>query len=333
MKRYTHLTRDQRYQIANGLRQGYSQQIIADIVGVNKSTISREIRRNGASRGRVRRRPVRAGDYRPIGAHKQAMARRASKARVRIGGADWRLIEWLLQEKWSPEQISLWLGENGRVSVSHEWIYRYIRKDKYHGGGLYKHLRCRKRWKKRYGSKARRGSIPNRVSIEQRPAVVGQRVRIGDWELDTMYGKNNTATMLTMVERATRFVYIDILPNRTAPVVSAALVRNLAAIKHRVHTLTADNGSEFAGHEAVSSALQADFYFAHPYASWERGTNENTNGLIRQYFPRSYDFATIKTSQLKRVVNQINNRPRKCLGMKTPNQALFGINPLVALRG
>ena len=181
--------RDQRYQIANGLRQGYSQQIIADIVGVNKSTISREIRRNGASRGRVRRRPVRAGDYRPIGAHKQAMARRASKARVRIGGADWRLIEWLLQEKWSPEQISLWLGENGRVSVSHEWIYRYIRKDKYHGGCLYKHLRCRKRWKKRYGSKARRGSIPNRVSIEQRPAVVGQRVRIGDWELDTVYGK------------------------------------------------------------------------------------------------------------------------------------------------
>ena len=219
------------------------------------------------------------------------------------------------------------------MAVSHEWIYRYIRNDKYHGGFLYQHLRCRKGWKKRYGSKVRPGSIPNRVSIEQRPALVEQRDRIGDWELDTVYGKNNTAVMLTMVERATRFVYIDILPNRKAPVVSAALIRNLAAIKHRVHTLTADNGSEFAGHEAVRDALQADFYFAHPYASWERGTNENTNGLIRQYFPKSYDLSTITTSQLAHVVDQINNRPRKCLGMKTPNQALFGIDPPVALRG
>ena len=118
-----------------------------------------------------------------------------------------------------------------------------------------------------------------------------------------------------------------------AAVVSAALVRNLATLKDRVHTLTADNGSEFAGHEVVSNALQASFYFAHPYASWERGTNENTNGLIRQYFPKSYDFATIRTSQLAQVVNQINNRPHKCLGMKTPNQVLFGINPPVALQG
>ena len=147
-----------------------------------------------------------------------------------------------------------------------------------------------------------------------------------------MYGENNTAVMLTMVERATRFVYIDIMPHRKAPGVSAALIRNLAALKDRVHTLTADNGIEFAAHEAVSETLQADFYFAHPYASWERGTNENTNGLRRQYFPKSYALSTITTSQLAHVVNQINNRPRKCLGMKTPNQALFGIDPPVALK-
>ena len=140
-----------------------------------------------------------------------------------------------MHEKWSPEQISLWLGKAGWLAVSHEWIYRYIRNDKHHGGLLYKHLRCRKKGKKRYGSKARPGSIPNRVSIEQRPALVEKRDRIGDWELDTVHGKNHTAVMLTMVERATRFVYIDILPNRKAPVVGAALIRNLAAIKHRVH--------------------------------------------------------------------------------------------------
>ncbi len=208
-----------------------------------------------------------AGAYRPAGAHKQALARRVGKSRAHIGREDWQLIEWLLHEKWSPEQLSLWLGKAGKMAVSHAWIYRYIRNDKYHGGLLYKHLRCRKKWKKRYGSKARPGSIPNRVSIEQRPALVEQRVRIGGWELDTVYGKNNTAVMLTMVERATRFVYIDILPNRKAPGVSEARIRNLAAIKDRVHTLPADNGTEFAAHEAVRDALQADFYFAHPYAS------------------------------------------------------------------
>ncbi len=230
----------------------------------------------------------------------------------------------------SMGKVSLKLATfSGERSVSHEWIYRHIRNDKYHGGCLYKQLRCRKKWKQRYGSKVRRGSIPNRVSIEQRPALVEQRARIGDWELDTVYGKNNTAVMLTMVERATRFVYIDILPNRKSPAVSEALIRNLTAVKDRVHTLTSDNGTEFAAHEAVSDALQADFYFAHPCASWERGTNENTNGLIRQYFPKSYDLSTIRILQLAHGVNQINNRPRKCLGMKTPNQALFGIPPLL----
>ncbi len=235
MKRYTHLTSERRYQISNGLKEGYSQQAIADIIGVNQSTLSREIRRNGPNRGRVRRRTAGAGAYRPAGAHKQALARRAGKSRASISRQDWQLIERLLHEKWSPQQISLWLGKAGWLAVSHEWIYRYIRNDKHHGGLLYQHLRCQKKGKKRYGSKARPGSIPNRVSIEQRPMLVEQTARIGDWELDTVYGKNNTAVMLTMVERATRFVYIDILPNRKAPVVGAALIRNLATIKHRVH--------------------------------------------------------------------------------------------------
>ena len=148
-----------------------------------------------------------------------------------------------------------------------------------------------------------------------------------------MSGKNNTASMSTMVERVLRYVRIDILASRTARIIGAALVRNLAPIKNPVLTLTADNGTEFADHQTVAGALGADFYFTHPYASWERGTNENTNGLIRQYFPKGCDFATITTSQLARAVHQLNNRPRKYPGMKTPNQALSDIAPLVALRG
>ena len=230
------------------------------------------------------------------------MARRAGKSGVGIGRENWQLIEWLLHGKWSPERISLWLGKTGRLAVSHEWIHRCIRNDKHHGGFPHKHLRCRKRWGKRHGGKVRRGSSPNRMSIEQRPALVEQTARIGDWELDTVHGENNTAVMLTMAEHTTRFAHIDVPPNRKAPVVSAALVGNLAAIKHRARTLTADNGSEFAGHEAVRDALQADFHFAHPYASWERGANENANGLIRRYFPKSHDLSTIRTSQLAHVV-------------------------------
>ena len=161
MKGYTHLASAQRYQISNGLKQGYSQQTIAAIVGVNKSTLSRELRRNGPNRGRVKRRTAGAGAYRPAGAHKQALARRVGKARARIARQDGQLIERLLHE-----QISLWLGNTGMLAVSHEWIYSYIRTDKDHGGLLYQHLRCRKGWKKRYGSQARQGSMPNRVSIE-----------------------------------------------------------------------------------------------------------------------------------------------------------------------
>ena len=163
--------------------------------------------------------------------------------------------------------------------------------------------------------------------------MVEQRARLGDWEWDTVYGKNNTAVMLTRVDRASRFVCIDILPNRTACVVGQSLVRNLASIKDRVLTLTSDKGSEFTDHEAVAGVLKSDFYFAHPCAPWERGTHENTHGLIRQSFPKTYDLATIKTSQLARVMQQLNNRPRKCLNMKTPNQVLFGIPPSVALQG
>ena len=334
MRSYTHLTQEQRYQIHLGLQVGCTLQEIADAVGVNKSTVSREVRRNSgvpASKSRRSTIAAHAESYEPETAHEQARRRRQAQSRRRLTRDDWQMIEQLLARKWSPEQISLWLRKERLLAVSHEWIYRHIAWDRYHGGELYQHLRCRKQRRKRYASGAQWDRIPNRVSIEQRPAVVDERGRTGDWEIDTVYGKNNTAVMVTMVERVSRYVVVDIVPNRTASVVGASLIQNLAPFKDQTLTLTADNGGEFAQHEAVAKALDADFYFSHPYASWERGTNENTNGLLRQYFPKNRDLATVTPSELSRAVNQLNNRPRKCLDMKTPNEVLFGIEPYVAL--
>ena len=326
MKHYSHLTSEQREYIANGLQRGHTQQAIAEVIGVSKSTVCREIKRNCLR-----------GAYNPKTAQRKAKERRKGKSKPRFDSQDWELVERLLRERWSPEQISGRLALMGELSISHERIYQYVKEDRYCGGDLYRYLRCQKIRRKGYGRQDARGRIPNRVSIDQRPAIVDKRERIGDWELDTMYGKNFcsdahcTAVIVTIVERMSRYLCIDIMPNRTAKVTSEILIRNLSPLK--VLTLTSDNGSEFSDHQTVAKALGADFYFARPHASWQRGTSENTNGLIRQYFTRKHDFSTITTSQLRYVVHQLNNRPRKCLGMKTPYEVLFGVDPRVALTG
>jgi len=322
MRVYTQLTQEQRYQIYALMKAEHKQAEIAAIVGVDKSTISREVRRNRGLRG-----------YRPQQAHQFALHRRQVKAQPRISPEHWRLIERLLREDWSPEQISLWLAEEGHLAVSHEWIYQHILQDKAQGGDLYRHLRCQKARKKRYGSYDRRGQLPNRVSIEQRPAIVERRTRLGDWELDTVIGKGRRQALVSLTERKSRLALFAKVPNKGAEDVKRAVLRLLAPLSDQVHTLTSDNGKEFAQHEAIADALDADFYFAHPYASWERGLNENTNGLIRQYFPKGCDFTTITQSDIQKAMDKLNNRPRKCLGMKTPNQVFFGINPPVALVG
>jgi IS30 family transposase len=302
------------------MKAGYNQTQIAEYIGVHKATISRELSRNRGMRG-----------YRPQQAEQFALERRQDKVQPRIHSSDWAAVETLLEEQWSPEQISGWLLEEDDIEISHEWIYLYVYKDKAAGGDLYRHLRCQRQRKKRYGTYSTRGLIPGRISIDERPAIVDSRQRLGDWELDTIIGKAHKQAIVSLTERKSKLTLIAKVTHKTADLVGQAIVRLLKPLQTSVHTLTSDNGKEFAQHEAIADALNADFYFAHPYASWERGLNENTNGLIRQYFPKSCDFTKVTDKAIQQVMEKLNNRPRKTLGFKTPNQIFFGINPPVAL--
>jgi IS30 family transposase len=318
---YKQLTREQRYQIYALMKAGLFQTEIAKVIGVHKSTISREMHRNRGGRG-----------YRPKQAQRLAEIRREEATQPRISSDTWVLVKRLLHEDWSPEQVSGWLLSERQITVSHEWIYQFVLKNKRHGGDLYQHLRCKKQRRKRYGSTNYRGRIPDRISIDQRPAVVDTRSRVGDWELDTIIGKGHKQAIVSLTERKSRLTLFAKVKRKSAELVSRSIQRLLEPISSKVFTLTSDNGKEFARHQEISTALNADFYFAHPYSSWERGLNENTNGLIRQYFPKKHDFTTITEKAISMVMNKLNNRPRKCLGFKTPNQVFFSIKPKVALQ-
>lgn len=320
MSTYKQLTLEQRYGIYMLLKTGHCQSEIAQPIGVHKSTISRELRRNYGGRG-----------YRFKQAHRLALNRRSCKTQPRIDAGTWAFIETLIRKDWSPEQISGWMKKEMSYSVSHERIYQYILQDKQKGGNLYLHLRCRKKRKKRYGSNDRRGQIKNRISIEERPAIVEERSRRGDWEMDTIVGKGRKQAIVSITERKSRLALIQKVERKTKEQVASAVTELLGPIKENVHTLTSDNGKEFAEHETIADSLKAGFYFTHPYAAWERGLNENTNGLIRQYFPKNKDFTTITEEEINLVMSRLNNRPRKCLGFKTPNQVFFGVESSVAL--
>ena len=320
MKHYTQLTREERYQISALKTAGQSKAQIAKVLGRHKSTIGREMARNRGLRG-----------YRPKQADSLAVKRRQEKVSCRISHESWMRVEQLTREYWSPEQVSLWLRQEESLHVSPEWIYQYILRDKRTGGDLYQYLRCQKQRKKRYGAPDRRGQLKGRVSIDERPEVVNERSRIGDWEADTVIGKQGSAVLVTLVERKTRWSMIGKAPDRTAKKVRTVIVKRLLPLASQVKTLTYDNGKEFALHQEIDKDLQSNGYFAHPYHSWERGLNENTNGLIRQFFPKGKDLSDVTDEEIQRVMDKLNNRPRKCLGFKTPNQVLFGINPPVAL--
>ena len=302
---YTQLTREERYQIYALKLAGQTQTQIANVLKRSPSTISRELIRNRGRRG-----------YRPKQAQTLSIERRAMNAR-QTDETVWQFAQDRLKEQWSPEQIS------DHAQISPETIYQRIYTDKRSGGLLWKNLRCQKKRKKRYGSPERRGTIPNRHFIEDRPAVVDARKRIGDWEADTIIGKNHRQAIVSIVERKTGLTLIHKVERKTAKEVGQAMIDLLKPYQKRVHTITSDNGREFAGHERIAKILKADFYFAHPYSSWERGTNENTNGLIRQYFPKNRDFTTITQKEIDHAMNRLNNRPRKRLGFKTPNQVFF----------
>jgi IS30 family transposase len=310
MRTYTQLTSEQRYQIYVLVKMKHSQTEIAQLLKVNKSTVSRELSRNKGGRG-----------YRAKQAHEKALARRC-KVRPRIDEATWKTVDEKLQEDWSPEQISGWLKRWGGPRVSHEWIYQHVLADKQTGGDLYRHLRCQKKRRKRFGRPERRGKLPNRVGIDVRPAVVERRERLGDWEIDTIIGKNLPA-LVSMVERKSKYTVLRPVKRCQAELVEQATVSGLQPIADQVQTLTSDNGKEFARHQQIADALQADFYFAHPYAAWERGTNENTNGLIRQYFPKGSDLSTVTEASARAVATKLNQRPRKNLDFKTPIEVFF----------
>jgi len=314
MRGYNQLTLEQRYQIQDLLRWKYTTKLITIAVrlDVHVSTISRELRRNRSKRG-----------YRALHAHRLALARRLGKSKTRLSPEQWRRVRHLLKLDWSPEQISLWFKANRKTSISHESIYQYIIRNKHNGGSLYKYLRQQKQRRKRYGTYDRRICIKNRVSIEERPASVEKRWRFGDWEIDTMHGKNQRRPMVTVVDRKSRLTLICMVESKNAQLLAQAVIQLLWPYRDRVKTITSDNGVEFACHEKIVKLLDTKFYFAHPHASWERGSNENTNGLLRQYFPKKSDFTQITQSQLDHAMERLNNRPRKCLGMKTPNQRFF----------
>jgi len=318
MKGYQQLTQEKRYQIY-ALRQAqHSRAEIAVIIGVHRATVSRELGRNTGQRG-----------YRPKQAQELAQARQQKRARQpRIAAATWTLIETQLRQQWSPEQISGWLHKTHQLQVSHERIYQYVYADQRRGGTLYRHLRCQKQRRKRYGKRDRRGQIANRRSIDERPTVVAERQRLGDWEADTIVGKGHQQALVSLTERKSKLTLLAKVEHATADAVSAAVIQLLSGVGVPVETITSDNGREFARHEAIAAALQADYYFAHPYHSWERGLNENTNGLVRQYFPKGSDFGSITAAQVQEVIERLNHRPRKTLDFSTPHQIFYNSDPV-----
>jgi IS30 family transposase len=316
---YKQLAREQRYQINVLRKAGHNQTYIAALIGCHKSTISRELQRNRGQKG-----------YRHHQADELAYDRQCQAYRSRITWQTWQQVERLLRQDWSPDQISGYLKREHLPSVSHEWIYLYIYADKRRGGTLHQHLRSQKKQRKRYSGYIRRGQIPNRTSIDKRPQIVARKGRFGDWEVDTIVGARHKGGILSAVERKSKLVRLRKLDTKAAAEMKDSTIALLAPLAAKVHTITVDNGKEFCEHELIATGLQARIYFAHPYASWERGLNENTNGLVRQYFPKKYQFAQITNEDLQAAEDRLNNRPRKTLGYRTPNEVFFK-QQLVAL--
>jgi IS30 family transposase len=309
---YKQLAQPQRYQIELLKRAGHNQTQTAALIGWHKSTISRELRRNSGRKG-----------YYAKLAIGRARARQQRSHSARISAQTWQTVRRYLRQDWSPEQIHGRLQRNKQPTVSPERIYQYVYADQRRGGKLQLHLRSQKVQRKRYRGYVRRGQIPNRTSIEQRPQIVARKGRFGDWEADTIVGAHHKGGILSVVERKSKLVRLRKLRSKRARELQQKCHQLLRPLAHKVHTITVDNGKEFCEHEALAAQLQTRIYFAHPYASWERGLNENTNGLVRQYFPKKYDFTRITNAQLQRVAERLNNRPRKTLGYRTPNEVSF----------
>lgn len=305
---YKQLTLKQRYQIKAFLAAGFGISSIAKDLKIHKSTVYRELKRNKSKRC-----------YDPEIAHQKALLKRKySGKKKRVTPEMGRFIRDKLQQGWSPEQIYGYCKKHGIDMISHETIYKYISKDKKAGGTLHKYLRRGGKKRRQYGSLQRASNIKNRTSIEMRPEIVDQKTRIGDLEADLIIGKGQKGALLTVIDRTSRYTFAKLLPNKTAAATAEAMIELLEPIKDIIHTVTVDNGSEFAHHEKISKELNAKVYFAHPYSSWERGANENVNGLIRQFIPKKSSFDGLTDGYVEKVVKNINQRPKKCLEFASP---------------
>jgi len=306
-----HLTLEQRYKIEAYRSVGKSLSEIGAYIGKGKDVVSREIRRNSDQR---------SGVYRADLAQRKTDARHSEKPkRLDLDSVVESNILHYLGKDYSPEQIVGRAELEGKRMVSAERIYQYIWKDKKAGGRLYRHLRTKgKRYAKRGHSKQSRGQIPNRVDIDQRPAIVEAKDRFGDLEIDLVIGKGHKQALLTINDRATGMLFMNKVMNKEAQEIERATMKLMKDWKPLIKTITSDNGKEFACHQSIAEGMEIDFFFAKPYHSWERGANENLNGLVRQYFPKESEFANITQQQIDHAVQTLNNRPRKRFGYKTP---------------
>ena len=311
---YHQITFAERYTLGVLRRDGLSPAAIARTLGRHRSTILREVQRNQARSD---------GTYRPQLADCYARGRRSRSRRNRqFGPAAWAQIQELLREDWSPEQVAGWLRRHRLLEISHETIYRYIWADKRGGGTLHHHLRgaCKQR-RKRYGRYDSRGRLAGKRPITTRPAAVETRRELGHWEADTVLGASQAGPcVLSLVERKTGYLVLGQLRQRTSAAVNHRAQRLIVAQPHPVHTITVDNGTEFHDYAQLERATAARFYFATPHHAWERGTNENTNGLVRQYLPKRQSMAHLTQHDCNRIATKLNRRPRKRLGYRTPEE-------------
>ena len=316
MSRYRQLCAEERVQLATLRYQNFSLPKIARILGQHRSTIWREVRRNRAPYD---------GGYRSARAHERAVARRKrSRRNQQFSPTQMNRVAALLRQQWSPEQVAGHLRAQGELSISHETIYRHVWQDRRRGGSLYLHLRgARKRKRKRYGGYDSRGRLAGKRHLSERPTVVETRRQPGHWEIDTVLG-STSACVVTLVERKTGYLLVGKMRARTTAELNRATFALMSRYPQAFRTITADNGTEFHGYRALEQRTGVPFYFATPHHAWERGTNENTNGLLRQYLPRGTSLASLTQGRCDALADILNNRPRKRHAYQTP-KACFNV--------
>lgn len=324
-KKFNQLNLEQRYKIEVLVKAGESQSAIAIAIGVHKSTVSRELRRNTPQRGMG----AKVYDGRKANEKTRLRHREKLKGQRFTPQLKAQAKEWVTERRYSPELVAAQWGKDGVRGVSHETIYKYIWECKHGNKGgnqqykqLYKYLRHCKRRRKRGNTKSSRGIIPNRVSIEKRPRIIEKRKRFGDIEVDLIMGKNHKSALLVTVDRATLKTTIDRMEGKSADKIAQKIIRRMKKYPP-IKTMTFDNDLAFAQHQKIAEALNVKTYFTRPYTSQDKGTIENRNGIIRMFYPKKTDFTNIKISNINKVEKLINNRPVRKFGYKTPNEVFL----------